>query len=144
MPKAEREDMDTAILSPTDFSAVPILVRWTGRAVEGDKIKLSFRFNVAAAGITIDSENNNRMSLAFGAFAKTSKGIAGDFVKELEGNLAADMAQQIGVHGVVYDGAISVPPGKYTVRFIVRDNLSGRVGTVSVPVGAAQIPVPKG
>lgn len=142
--KSEREDMDTAILSPTDFSAVPILVRWTGRTADGDKIKLNFRFNVAAAGITIDSENNNRMSLAFGAFAKTPKGIAGDFVKELEGNLSAEMAQQIGVHGVVYDGAIAVPPGKYTVRFIVRDNLSGRVGTVSVPVDAAQVPVPKG
>ncbi len=142
--KSEREDMDTAILSPTDFSAVPILVRWTGRTADGEKVKLSFRFNVAAAGITIDSENNNRMSLAFGAFAKTSKGIAGDFVKEMEGNLGADMAQQVGVHGVVYDGAISVLPGKYTVRFVVRDNLSGRVGTVSVPVDTTIASPPKG
>jgi hypothetical protein len=39
----------------------------------------------------------------------------------------------------VYDGAISVAPGKYIVRFIVRDNASGRLGTVSVPVNADQV-----
>ena len=133
--KSEREDMDSAILSPTDFSAVPILVRWTGRTLEGDKVKLGFRFNVPAVGVTVDRESNNLMSLAFGAFAKTAKGgIAGDFVKELEGNLPAAMAEEVGSRGVVYEGAIAVPPGQYTVRFVVRDNLSARVGTVSVPV----------
>lgn len=136
--KSELEDMDSAILSPTDFSAVPILVRWTGSAPEGDKVKLSFRFNVPAVGVTVDRESKNLMSLAFGAFAKTSKGgIAGDFVKELEGNLSAEMAEQIASRGVVYEGAIAVPPGQYTVRFVVRDNLTARVGTVSVPVDTA-------
>jgi VWFA-related protein len=131
--KAKREDMDTAILAPTDFTAVPILVRWTGRSAEGAKTKLSFRFNVASSGITLD-ENTHQLGLIFGAFAKTPKGIAGDFVKELEGTLPAATADQIAAQGVVFDGAITVPPGKYVVRFVVRDNPSGRLGTVSVPV----------
>ena len=137
--KAEHEDMDAAILSPTDFTAVPMLVQWTGRKADGPKMQLGFRFNVAAAGITIDGEHNNLVSMAFGAFAKTAKnGIAGDFVKDLEGNLPAATAEQIATHGVVYEGQITVPPGKYIVRFIVRDNLSGRLGTVSVPTEVAE------
>jgi VWFA-related protein len=137
--KAEREDVDTAVISPTDFTAVPMLVRWTGRSSDGDKVKLSFRFNVASAGISMD-ENTHKLALVFAAFAKTPKGsIAGDFVKELEGNLPTAAAEQIAMHGVVYDGAISVPPGKYIVRFIVRDNPSGRLGTVSVPVNAEPV-----
>ena len=85
-----------------------------------------------------DGERNNMVSLAFGAFVKTTKGsIAGDFVKELEGNLPAATAEQVAAHGVNYEGAISVPPGKYVVRFVVRDNLSGRLGTVSVPTEVA-------
>lgn len=131
--KAKREDMDTAILAPTDFTAVPILVRWTGRSAEGTKTKLSFRFNVASNGITVD-ENTHQLGLIFGAFAKTPKGIAGDFVKEMEGTLPAAAADEIAAKGVVFDGAIVVPPGKYVVRFVVRDNPSGRLGTVSVPV----------
>lgn len=133
--KTEREDMDTAITSPTDFTAVPMLVRWTGRAADGAKTRLNFQFNVAGPGVTIDESNGNLMSLAFAAFAKTPKGgIAGDYVKELEGKLPDATVEKILAHGVVYDGTISVPPGKFTVRFIVRDNLSGKVGTVSVPV----------
>jgi len=135
--RAEHEDMDTAITSPTDFTAVPMLVRWTGRAQDGAKVRLNFQFNVAGPGVTNDEDKNNLISLAFGAFAKTANGgIAGDFVKDLEGQLPAAMVEKVVAHGVVYDGAISVPPGKFTVRFIVRDNLSGRLGTVSVPVDA--------
>jgi hypothetical protein len=131
--------MDTAVVSPTDFTAIPMLVRWTGRTADGEKVKLSFRFNVASAGISLD-ESTHRLGLVFAAFAKTTKGgIAGDFVKELEGNLPAATAEQVALHGVVYDGAISVAPGKYIVRFIVRDNASGRLGTVSVPVNAEQV-----
>jgi VWFA-related protein len=137
--KSEHEDMDTAIISPSDFTSVPMLVQWTGRKPDGQKTQLSFRFSVPAAGITIDEEHDNLVSVAFAAFAKTAKGgIAGDFVKDLEGNLPVAIAEQIAAHGVVYEGALAVPPGKYTVRFIVRDNLSGRVGTVSVPVDAVE------
>jgi len=133
--KSEREDMNTAITSPTDFTAVPMLVRWTDRAADGAKVRLNFQFNVAGPGVTIDESNDNLISLAFAAFAKTANGgIAGDFVKELEGKLPAATVEKVLAHGVVYDGVISVPPGKFTVRFIVRDNLSGRLGTVSVPV----------
>jgi VWFA-related protein len=137
--KAERDDIDTAVISPTDFTAVPMLVRWTARAADGEKVKLGFRFNVASAGISLD-ESTHRLGLVFAAFAKTPKGgIAGDFVKELEGNLPAATAEQVALHGVVYDGAISVAPGKYIVRFVVRDNPSGRLGTVSVPVEAERV-----
>jgi VWFA-related protein len=142
--KSERTDMDTAVISPTDFTAVPMLVRWTGRTPDGSKVKLAFRFNVPSAGLTIDETNGNLISLAFAAFAKTPKGgIAGDFVKELEGKLPITTAEQVVVHGVEYDGTISVPPGQYTVRFIVRDNLSGRVGTVSVPLNAEAVAAAK-
>jgi hypothetical protein len=136
--KTERDDMNTAIVAPTDFTAVPILVRWTSRSSEGSKVHLRFRFNLASSGISIDPSDGNLVSIAFAAFAKTSKGaIAGDFVKELEGRLPEATAQEIAVKGVIYDGEITVPAGKYTVRFVVRDNLSGRMGTVSVPLDTA-------
>jgi VWFA-related protein len=136
--KTERDDMNTAIVAPTDFTAVPILVRWTSRSSEGSKVHLRFRFNLASSGISIDPSDGNLVSIAFAAFAKTSKGaIAGDFVKELEGRLPEATAQEIAVKGVIYDGEITVPAGNYTVRFVVRDNLSGRMGTVSVPLDAA-------
>jgi len=138
--KAQREDMDTAITSPTDFTAVPMLVRWTGREADGNKVRLNFEFHVAGQGVTIDEDRGNLMSLLFAAFAKvSSRGVAGDFVKELEGKLPNATVEKVLAQGVVYDGSISVPPGKFIVRFIVRDNLSARMGTVSVPVDVAAL-----
>ena len=137
--KQEREDMDSAIVSPVNFTSVPMLVRWTGRAEENSKIRYKFRFNVAPQAISIDPSDSNLISIAFAAFAKTANGgIAGDFVKDLEGHLSDDMGREISNRGVVYDGDIAVPPGRYMVRFIVRDNLSGRLGSVSVPLEASQ------
>ncbi len=135
--KSEKRDMDTAVISPTDFTSIPVVVAWTGRAAAGPKTRLGFRFKVPGSGFTLDSESN-MLSLAFAAFAKTSEGgIAGDYVKEVEGKLPADKAAALKAQGIVYDGQIDVPPGRYTVRFIVRDNPTGRMGTVSVPVEVA-------
>lgn len=137
--KTEQREMELAVLSPTDFTAVPLVVRWTGRQPDGDKTRLRFHFEVPGNAVSIDLENNNHLSLAFAAFAKTSRGgIGGDFVKDLEGNLPPEVARQIGIQGVSYDGHIEVSPGAYNVRFIVRDNLTGRMGTVTVPLEVAQ------
>jgi hypothetical protein len=117
-----------------------MLVRWTGKTADNERVHLKFRFNVAQGGVSIDPSDGNLMSLEIAAFAKTAKGgIAGDFNKEMEGHLPDNVAQEVSQHGVIYDGDISVAPGNYTVRFIVRDNLSGRMGTVSVPLETANV-----
>jgi len=127
--------MELAVLSPTDFTAVPLTVHWTGREPQGDKTTVGFHYEVPGRGVSIDSDENNRISLAFAAFAKTSRGgIAGHFSKDLEGNLPEPVAQQVAIQGVSYDGQFAVAPGDYIVRFVVRDNLTGRLGTVSVPL----------
>jgi len=133
--KAASDDMNVAITSPVDFTSVPMLVRWTGRTAQGVNTRLSFRFNVPGTGFTIDRTNQNEISLAFAAFAKVSANTAaGEFVKDLEGKLSDETVENIIKQGIVYDGALDVPAGKYSVRFIVRDNLSGRIGTVTVPL----------
>jgi VWFA-related protein len=131
----EKQDIDTAILSPTDFTAVPMEVRWLGKEIQGEKTRYKFEINIPGTGASIDSSSNNLVSITFAAFAKTERGgIAGDFVKELEGNLPAAMAQEALSKGITYDGDILVPKGHYTVRFIVRDNLGARMGSLSVPL----------
>jgi len=36
--------------------------------------------------------------------------------------------------GVIYNNALSLAPGDYQVRFVVRDNLNGKIGSVFVPL----------
>jgi hypothetical protein len=34
----------------------------------------------------------------------------------------------------VYNNYLELPSGQYTVRFLMRDNLSGKIGSVSAPL----------
>jgi hypothetical protein len=36
--------------------------------------------------------------------------------------------------GLNYNNDLVLPPGEYSVHFVVRDNLTGRLGTVSAPL----------
>jgi hypothetical protein len=46
---------------------------------------------------------------------------------------AASM-DKIRADGILYQNALELPAGDYQVRFVVRDNLSGRIGSVSAPL----------
>ena len=37
-------------------------------------------------------------------------------------------------HRLVFKSDLELTPGDYQVRFVIRDNLSGRIGSVSVPL----------
>jgi len=42
--------------------------------------------------------------------------------------------EQLNTKAFRYSDYIELPNGEYTVRFVVRDNLSGRMGSVAAPV----------
>jgi hypothetical protein len=45
--------------------------------------------------------------------------------------------QQVNNDGITYMGDLDLPPGDYSVRFVIRDDVSGRMGTVTAPVKVA-------
>src|SRR5580704_247500 len=46
----------------------------------------------------------------------------------------ASALDKIKAEGIFYRNALELLPGMYQVRFVVRDNLSGRIGSVSAPL----------
>jgi hypothetical protein len=54
--------------------------------------------------------------------------------RTLDAHLKPETLQQIRSSGITYRDALDLPPGQYTVRFVVRDNLSGRMGSVAAPL----------
>ena len=49
-------------------------------------------------------------------------------------NLNPAQLQQITSTGVSYPGSFELPPGSYNLRLVVRDNLTGRMGSVLATV----------
>ncbi|HSS96206.1 MAG TPA: hypothetical protein VLK33_04220, partial [Terriglobales bacterium] len=98
---------------------------------KGKKMAIFF-LTMPANFAEIDEGENNHIKWEFAAVAVTPTGsAAGITAKTIEAHLNEESLQKVKMNGVDYRGAIIVPPGEYTVRFAVRDRLSGRMGSVS-------------
>jgi len=130
-------EMQMALNSPLDYSAIPITGEWkeVTKAKEHGKKKVVFQLTMPANFAMIDNNSSNHMLLEIVAVARSATGeTAGEFSKTMDGHLQADSVMQIRNHGMDYRGALTLPPGDYTVRFAVLDRLSGRLGSVAAPL----------
>ena len=138
-------DVDLAMESPMNFTAIPMTVRWidngqvpTAAATGGliAKRKVAFQITLPPHAATLDeTAGKHKVSLNFIALARTPQGDeAADFVKKIDGDLKPDVARRLDLGGVKFDSTVVLAPGYYNVRFIVRDNLSGSIGSVTAPL----------
>ncbi|MFL6300683.1 MAG: hypothetical protein ACJ71N_08775 [Terriglobales bacterium] len=123
--------MDT----PLDYTNLPFAIRWVGKSNADGKIKLSFQFVVPKGVLQIGNVNSNDLdlSLAAAAFEKDGKP-AGNFSKDLSGVLPAETIAQLAEKGFFWDGSMQVDASATMVRFVIRDNTTGKLGSLSVPV----------
>jgi len=132
-----KEEIETALNSPFDYTAVPLGVQWSAakEASPDGKRKIAFMFVMAPGVATLEETDNNHLSLEFAAVAKDAKGLPmGAFSKAVQGHLAAAMAENIKTQGVRFPGAMELPSGEYTMIFAVRDNIRRLTGSVLVAI----------
>ena len=94
--------------------------------------KQPFVLAITPSAITVDTADRNHVQLDIIAVALSA-----------EGTVLADVTQQVNLHftnedldrmrrkGFAYGNEVEVPPHAVKVRFIVRDDLSERLGTVT-------------
>jgi VWFA-related protein len=135
---SRNSDISSALQSPLDYTSLPLVARWDKieAGKEPSKKHVTYHMHLAPDAALIDGADNNHMALEFVAMAKTLGGKQVDQPtgKTLDTHLAAGDLSSIRQNGVGYRGALELAPGEYTVRFVVRDNLSGRIGSVAAPL----------
>lgn len=137
-PQPDNSDIEDALRSPLDYTAVPMTVRWTGLSGAGERKQVRFQVRLRADAFTIEEKDGNHMNLEVNVVALTDKGTGAALRgKELEAHFKPESLARIRSDGLTYADALELAPGEYTVRFIVRDNLSGRLGSVSAPLRVA-------
>ena len=132
---AHQTDIIWALTSPFDSTGVPLSVHWKNTATEGEKKEVQFGLHVAPEGVTIEGDRN-LLNLEVAIVALQSKtGAAADTISQtLEGPTSADTLTKLRADGLTYNNTLRLPTGQYTVRFVVRDNPSGKVGSVTAPL----------
>jgi VWFA-related protein len=143
-PEASRiNDMNFAMAAPFEATGIPIEMQWGAvKEVPGDKEKKQVGFVIHMIGTDISIEGtNNAINLAVTAVATKRAGkpealptVAANVAQAIKGNLKPESVATLRAHGLTYPSALELAPGQYSVRFVVRDNLSGRLGSLSVPV----------
>ena len=135
-----KDEMQIALDSPLDYTAIPITAKWVEfqAAPEPNKKKAIFSLTMPPSFADVDESDRNYFAVDFWAAARSQSGTpAGDVEQTMEGHLKPETLEQFRKKGIDYSGAITLAPGEYRVRFVVRDRLSGRIGTLVAPLKVA-------
>ena len=136
-PDDDKDEMQTALDSPLDYTAIPIAAKWQQiqAGTEAGKKKATFILTMPGNFAEVDENDRNHFSLDFWSAARTQTGtLAGDTEQTMEGHLKPEALERFRSKGTDYRGALTLAPGEYLVRFVVRDRLSGRMGSVAAPL----------
>ena len=140
-----KRDIREAADSPFDFTAVPFTVRIhsiqpvadaADKKSAANKKDVAFEILLPPRSIEIDSENQNHMNFQVVVIPRDVelKAVSDAVDQVVDGHLKPETLQRINSQGLAYRYHVAIPPGEYSLRFVVRDNISGRVGSVSAPV----------
>ncbi len=128
-----KADLALALKSPFESTAIPIAAKWEAVLAKDVKKKVGFILRVPEPGL-VDETNQNYVDLEFVAQASRQGVVAGTVSQTFKGRVAPETLAKVKTDGVLVRNAIDLAPGDYQVHFVVRDNLSGRIGSLIVPL----------
>ncbi|HET7205461.1 MAG TPA: VWA domain-containing protein [Terriglobales bacterium] len=127
-------ELDLAAGAPLDSSDLPIVMAWQNLTSGHAGKRAEFALAVPASGVTLGDKNRNHFQLDVWAIAEKNGSQVKKLNQVVQSTLSPDQLSVVQTHGVGYRNALQLAPGDYTVHFVVRDNMSGRVGSLSVPL----------
>jgi VWFA-related protein len=141
-PELRRKEIVEALASPVAYTGLGLNARLlppssdstSASAAEGKK-PAEIMLAIRGESITIDRENGNAINLEVTtvAFDHNRKSVA-TMSQTIGTKLTPARMQKMLETGLGIPEKIDLPTGKYEVKFAVRDNLTGLLGTVSVPI----------
>jgi VWFA-related protein len=141
-PQATKDlDLSFALNSPFEASGIPIWMRWQTSGADtplkiGEKRKVGFDLHFPGDIIGTQGKESEIEIDVFAIVATTgAKGALGDPVRHtMKATLSPEALAKVRTQGFKYESDLPLPSGNYEVRFVVRDNVSGRVGSISAPL----------
>jgi VWFA-related protein len=135
------QDINFALTSPFEATGLPIMVQWKSvtdpkekTPDNADKKEVEFIVHVARNALTIEG-THNEYNVDFMAVAATKSNTpAGTIGQNVKGSLTPPDVDKLRNSGMGYRNVLDLAPGTYSVRFVVRDNLSGRIGSITAPL----------
>jgi VWFA-related protein len=139
--KAGSKDKDAELLNTLrDSSGSATMVLFDARIVppaSAAKAKVPIQILVQPDTFTADEQKDGgrALNLDFYATAFSKDGrMSGNTGTSINATISADQYAQVRQQGLMTPMELSLPPGEYDLRLAVRDNHTGYLGTLSVPL----------
>jgi hypothetical protein len=147
-PEQNRQKLVDALASVVQYTGVRLTARLTSEqdppgsstsaprtTTERQAKPVAFLLGVMGDSLTIDRDNGNSVDLQIAALAfDTNRKTVASSSQALATSFKPEMLQKILQSGLGIPQKLDLPPGQYEIKFAVRDNLSGLIGTVSLPL----------
>ncbi len=131
-------DIASALQSPLDYTALALNGRWDTieASQEPGKKRVSYIVDLAPDPALIDANDKNHIALELVASATTPAGLQANrsVDKKIDLYPTPEVLAKIREKGIGCRGTLDLAPGEYAVRIVVRDNISGRIGSVAAPL----------
>ena len=136
--------LEDAIRSEAPVVELPIAVDTGYFQIDKTHIFVPISAKLAASALQW-AQKSNRRQVSFDFAAEVRQAQSGRVVGQLRDtitvNLDAERYQQLQQNALVYQGGIILAPGDYKLKFLARENESGRIGTfedeLKLPAAAA-------
>jgi VWFA-related protein len=131
----EHEDIASALQSPLEYTALILNGHWEPAEPSKDpsRKRMIYIVNLAPDAVLMDTSNKNHISMELAALATRPDGLEADrsIDNKIDLHPTTELLGRIREKGIGCRGALELPPGEYTVRIVVLDDLSGRIGSVT-------------
>jgi VWFA-related protein len=136
--------LEDAIRSDTPVVELPVAVDTAYFQIEKNQIFVPISAKIAASALQWAQKSNRRqVNFDFAAEIRgaQSNRVVGALRDTITVNLDAERFQQLQQNALQYQGGIVLPPGDYRLKFLARENETGRIGTfedeLKLPAAAA-------
>jgi VWFA-related protein len=129
-----KTELDSAVTSPLDYTDVPIAAKLIP-PTPNDTAKATAKIELflPPGSVQLDEADSNRLDLEIVAALRNPTGDATVVAdRGVTSHLDSNAASKIKREGFAYIETLDIPRGEHNVRLLVRDNLTGKIGSVSM------------
>jgi len=142
IPKKGKEEVDTALASPLDYTSIPLRLSWAVLPTQGKEVQFELALLSPPGGIALNPEDS-RINLDYLAFVRpVGKTEGKTFPVTLTTWVSPDQQKTLATAGFRFRKTLALAPGRYEVRVLVRDNVARKMGTVSTIIDLTASPAP--
>jgi VWFA-related protein len=129
-----QEDVTLALQSPLAYTGVVFTLKIAGSEDSGGKRKVNMVIALGGnSGVLNEATSTVDLAL-FAAAIDASGTTVGKLNENAGGKFPPEAVAQIKEVGFQLKRSMEVPSGNFTLHFVVRDNLTGRIGSLTAPL----------